>query len=76
MSNITIELDQAEIQLGKLIQAVCGGTEVVITRDGQAVARLVPPQQALTDRVPGSAKGLFVVPDDFDAPLEDFSEYT
>jgi antitoxin (DNA-binding transcriptional repressor) of toxin-antitoxin stability system len=76
MANITIELDQAEVQLGKLIQAVCGGTEVVITRDGQAVARLVPPQQALTDRVPGSAKGLFVVPDDFDAPLEDFSEYT
>ena len=27
-------------------------------------------------RVPGSAKGLFVVPEDFDAPLADFREYT
>ncbi|NOT53655.1 MAG: DUF2281 domain-containing protein [Deltaproteobacteria bacterium] len=25
-------------------------------------------------RIPGSAKGLFVVPDDFDAPLEDFRD--
>jgi antitoxin (DNA-binding transcriptional repressor) of toxin-antitoxin stability system len=76
MSNLTIELDQAGVQLGKLVQAVCGGAEVVITRDGQAVARLVPHEHVAPDRVPGSAKGLFVVPDDFDAPLEDFSEYT
>ena len=69
MSNLTIELKEAEVQLGKLIQAVRGGTEVVITRDGQAIARLVPPQQPVADRVPGSAKGLFIVPDDFDAPL-------
>lgn len=26
-------------------------------------------------RVPGSAKGLVTVPDDFDAPLEDFRDY-
>jgi hypothetical protein len=26
-------------------------------------------------RVPGSAKGLFVVPDDFDEPLDDFDDY-
>jgi hypothetical protein len=26
-------------------------------------------------RVPGSAKGLFTVPDDFDAPLDEFSDY-
>lgn len=27
-------------------------------------------------RVPGSAKGQFTVPEDFDAPVEDFREYT
>ena len=32
-------------------------------------------QLAEADRVPGSAKGLFTVPEDFDAPLEDFREY-
>ena len=75
MTSMTIELDQAKVQFGKLIQAVCAGAEVVITHDGHAIARLVPPQDAVRDRVPGSAKGLFVVPDDFDAPLEDFNEY-
>lgn len=75
MQNVTIELDQAKGQLAKLIQDVARGSEVVITRDGQEVARLVPPTNASPDRVPGSAKGLFVVPDDFDAPLEDFRDY-
>ena len=75
MQNLTIELEQAKAQLAKLIQDVAGGSEVVITRDGQAVARLVPPTYASPDRVPGSAKGLFVVPDNFDAPLEDFRDY-
>jgi antitoxin (DNA-binding transcriptional repressor) of toxin-antitoxin stability system len=48
---------------------------VVITRNGEPVARLVPPSGPLPDRVPGSAKGLFTVPDDFDEPLEDFRDY-
>jgi len=75
MMNLTIELAQAEVQLAKLIREVEGGAEVVITCNGQPVARLIPPVEAAPGRVPGSAKGLFVVPDDFDAPLEDFREY-
>lgn len=76
MGQFVIELAQAETQLAKLIQEVGDGTEVVITDNGQPVARLVPAVEAAPDRVPGSAKGLFIVPDDFDAPLEDFREYT
>jgi len=75
MAQFTIELAQAETQLAKLIQEVGNGAEVVITCNGQPVARLVSVVQAAPDRVPGSAKGLFIVPDDFDAPLEDFREY-
>jgi prevent-host-death family protein len=72
---LMIELAQAETQLANLIQKIGNGAEVVITNNGQPVARLVPAGEAAPDRVPGSAKGLFVVPDDFDAPLEDFREY-
>jgi hypothetical protein len=36
---------------------------------------LFPPAGPLPDRVPGSAKGLFTVRDDFDDPIEDFREY-
>ena len=44
-------------------------------RFGLPVARLLPASEAEPNRVPGSAKGLFTVPDDFDAPLEEFREY-
>jgi prevent-host-death family protein len=71
-----VELAQAGAQLDRLIQEVDAGAEVVITREGRPVARLVAATvDTATERVPGSAKGLFTVPDDFDAPLEDFSDY-
>lgn len=75
MVKCAIELAQAEVQLAKLIQEVGNGVEVVITRDGKPVARLVPTVEVSPDRTPGSAKGLFTVPDDFDTPLEDFHDY-
>ncbi|HYE78088.1 MAG TPA: type II toxin-antitoxin system prevent-host-death family antitoxin [bacterium] len=74
-----VEIEQAESQLAKLVQRVGAGDEVVITQHGQPVARIVHPIRTATqgapDRVPGTAKGKLVVPDDFDAPLEDFREY-
>ncbi|MFL5383664.1 MAG: type II toxin-antitoxin system Phd/YefM family antitoxin [Longimicrobiaceae bacterium] len=71
-----MDLAQAGAQLDRLIDEVDAGAEVVITRDGQPVARLVAAAPESTgERVPGSAKGLFTVPDDFDAPLEDFRDY-
>lgn len=33
------------------------------------------PQQKRKTPVPGLAKGMVTVPDDFDAPLDDFKEY-
>lgn len=75
MAKSAVELAQAEAQLAKLIEEVKSGVEIIITCDGQPVARLLPPLDPPADRVPGSAKGLFTVPDDFDAPLEDFREY-
>jgi len=76
VAHSAVELAQAGNQLPKLIEEVKSGVEVIITCEGQPVARLLPPLDAPSDRVPGSAKGLFKVPDDFDAPLEDFREYT
>ncbi|HEX2092604.1 MAG TPA: type II toxin-antitoxin system prevent-host-death family antitoxin [Longimicrobiaceae bacterium] len=75
MTKLAVEL-QAESQLARLVEEVDAGAEVVITRNGQPVARIVPAvEETGPDRTPGSAKGLFTVPDDFDAPIEDFREY-
>jgi len=70
-----VDVYEAEGRLEKLVQEAEAGEEVLITRDGKPVARIVAPSAVHKERVPGSAKGLFVVPDDFDAPLDDFREY-
>lgn len=81
---ITITVDDVQNDLTKLLSRVRGGSEeIIIEEGGQPVARLSPiacdgdgsvdgngiPKTG--KRVPGSHKGLFVVPDDFNDPLPD-----
>lgn len=61
---------QAKTQLSQLLKRVASGEEIVISNGGRPVARLVP-MPAEPVRELGFARGLFVVPDDFDAPLSD-----
>lgn len=72
---IKVEMADTETRLSELIDSLGSGDEILITREGLPLARLVPVEDAGPDRVPGSAKGLFAVPDDFDAPLDEFSDY-
>lgn len=65
-----IDLAQAETRLAQLVQEASEGTEIVITDQGRPVARLLSITESLPDRIPGSARGRFTVPDDFDTPLE------
>jgi antitoxin (DNA-binding transcriptional repressor) of toxin-antitoxin stability system len=64
-------------QLGELIHRLTPGEEVIITENGQAVARLVPPTptQAKKPRLFGTLRGTVLSMDHFDDPLEDFEEY-
>lgn len=64
-----VGVHEAKTQLSRLIERVQLGEEVVITRRGQEVARLVPPRSGR--RTFGMDEGSFSVPDDFDAPLPD-----
>jgi prevent-host-death family protein len=73
----TVPIQEAEGKLAELIHQLSPGDEVVITENGQPVARLVA--AVARERKPrrlGSLKGtvLYMAPD-FDAPLEDFKEY-
>jgi prevent-host-death family protein len=74
---MTVTVEEARGQLPALIAAARGGLSVVITQDGEPVARLVgeePPKRE--PRKSGTLKGtvLYMAPD-FDAPLDDFKEY-
>ena len=70
----TLGLAEAKAKLSELIDQVARGEEVVISRYGKAVAKLVPVEPpAKIDRSAffGSLKGKMWVADDFDAPLPD-----
>jgi prevent-host-death family protein len=60
----------AKTHLSRLIDQVNAGEEVVITRHGRPVARLVPAQTAKPRKL-GLLKGKVWMSDDFDAPLPD-----
>jgi len=66
----SVGVHEAKTQLSRLLVDVAAGEDVIITRRGEEVARLVPPNPQPV-RAFGLDRGRFVVPDDFDAPLDE-----
>ena len=66
---IKVNVHEAKTQLSRLLARVSAGEEVVISKSGKPMARLVPWSNEKKNRVPGLDKGLVHVPEDFDAPL-------
>jgi prevent-host-death family protein len=62
-----VSLFDAKIHASRLIDQIATGaeTEIVISRNGKPVARVVPIQEDVSCRI-GLAKGEFKVPDDID----------
>jgi len=65
-----VGVHEAKTHFSKLLRQVAMGEEITIRNGGRAVARLVPvpPSQR---REFGRDRGLFEIPEDFDAPLPD-----
>lgn len=61
-----VNVHEAKTHLSRLLERVALGEEVVIAKAGTPVAKLVPVGTKGKKRVLGTAKGDFVVPDDFD----------
>lgn len=66
-----VNVHQAKTHLSKLLRRVAGGDEIIISRAGVPMARLVAVEPRATPRPVGMYRGQFTVPDDFDAPLPD-----
>jgi prevent-host-death family protein len=65
-----MNVHEAKKNLSALLQRVEAGEEIVITRAGEPVAKLVAvPSKPKEPRVPGLWKGQILIRDDFDAPL-------
>jgi len=63
-----VNVHEAKTQLSRLLQDVENGEEVVIARNGEPVAKLVPHVEERKPREPGWAKGRIEI-------LEGFDEY-
>jgi prevent-host-death family protein len=61
----TLNVAEAKARLSELVQRAAGGEEIIIARNGQPLARLVP-LAAQPVRVPGKGAGKWVIADDFD----------
>jgi prevent-host-death family protein len=63
-----VNIHEAKTQLSRLLNRVAAGEEIVISRAGKPIARLVPIAGTVTRQL-GRDVGLFTVPDEFDQPL-------
>ena len=66
-----VSVYDARAAFSRLIDRALAGEEIVITRSGRPVVRLVPCKAEASRRKPGALKGLFEVTDAFFEPLPD-----
>lgn len=69
-----VETDSS-VKLPDLIDSVVNGDEIIFTQNDRPVAKLVAVGAKKNRPQFGSAKGMFVMADDFNSPLEDFDDY-
>ena len=67
----TVDVRQLAERLSELLLVVADGNEVMLVQGEKPVARLLPPEQTIAERVPGLHRGEIWMSDDFDAPLPD-----
>jgi prevent-host-death family protein len=65
---------EAKTHFSKLLERALAGEDVVITRSGEPLVKLVPVQRKRKPNF-GFARGEFVIPDDFDETPPGFEDY-
>jgi prevent-host-death family protein len=75
MTMFNVDIDQAKENLPELIEKTINNGEVIITRAGQPIAKIVSIKETKKERKFGTARGLIKISDDFDQPLDDFKGY-
>lgn len=70
-----VDIKEIDTQLATVIATALKGEDVLILQDQEPLLKISRVTAAKVRRKRGSAKGLVIMADDFDAPLEDFREY-
>jgi prevent-host-death family protein len=72
----TVSIEEAHTRLPELIDRLASGEELVITRNGLPVARLIGEKpEPRRPQEPGSAVGKLLIGSEDDDHLEDFKDY-
>jgi prevent-host-death family protein len=69
-----VNIHEAKTHLSRLLQKVSEGEEVIISRAGVPVARLVPAETTPGKRPLGFDHGRIWMSEDFDAPMPEFEK--
>jgi prevent-host-death family protein len=64
-----VNIHQAKTTLSQLLESVQAGEEVIISKAGKPLARLIPYHLEKKPRTPGYWKGRVKMADDFEDPL-------
>ena len=69
MSEIIYNLYEAKTFLSRLVDRAANGEEIILSKAGKPLAKLVPYHRPATPRQPGGWEGRMRISDDFDASL-------
>jgi antitoxin (DNA-binding transcriptional repressor) of toxin-antitoxin stability system len=71
MSDLTIEIKEAQDRLHELLARVAEGSEIILTDGDRPFARISPILSPTAPRISDLHPGAFQPSDDFDSPLPD-----
>jgi prevent-host-death family protein len=69
MSDIIYNLYEAKTSLSRLVDRAANGEEIILSKAGKPLAKLVPFNRSPAPRQPGGWEGKVRIAEDFDAPL-------
>jgi prevent-host-death family protein len=69
MAEIIYSLHQAKAFLSQLVDRAANGEEIILSKAGKPMAKLVPYHRSPEPRRPGGWEGRVRISEDFDAPL-------
>jgi prevent-host-death family protein len=74
---MNVPIAEAKAKFSELVKRAEAGEEVLVTRHGKVVARLLPPERKQEDKpsLIGALKGKIWISDDFDELGPEWDEY-
>jgi prevent-host-death family protein len=69
VSQVIYNLYEAKTSLSRLVDRAANGEEIILSKAGKPMAKLVPFHRKAEPRKPGGWEGQVQISEDFDAPL-------